>query len=111
MNKKILVIDDDIELCNLLKQCLGNEGFEVRCLYEGKTVTSYLKNNQTDLIILDVMLPEVDGFTILGQIRKFSENPVLILSAKSEERNKVLGLKTGADDYITKPFGLSELIA
>lgn len=111
MKKKILVIDDDIELCNLLKQCLGNEGFEVFCLNTGKNVLPFLKSNQMDLLILDVMLPETDGFTILRSIRDFSDIPVLMLSAKSEEMSKVLGLKTGADDYITKPFGLSELIA
>ena len=111
MGKKILVIDDDVELCNLLKQCLGNEGFEVFCLNDGKQALPFLKGNLTDMIILDVMLPEIDGFTVLRQIREFSNLPVLMLSAKSEEMNKVLGLKTGADDYITKPFGLSELIA
>lgn len=111
MKKKILVIDDDIELCNLLKQCLGNEGYEVFCLNTGKTVLPFLNSNQMDLIILDVMLPEADGFTILRSIRDFSDIPILMLSAKSEEMSKVLGLKTGADDYLTKPFGLSELIA
>lgn len=111
MSKKILVIDDDIELCELLKQCLGNEGFEVSSLNDGKQVLTFLKSNQTDMVILDVMLPEIDGFTVLRQIRAFSNLPVLMLSAKNEEMNKVLGLKTGADDYITKPFGLSELIA
>lgn len=111
MSKNILVIDDDIELCNLLKQCLSNEGFHVNCLHDGKTVTSFLQNNQTDLVILDVMLPELDGFTVLRQIRDITNIPILMLSAKSDEMNKVLGLRTGADDYITKPFGLSELIA
>lgn len=111
MNKKILVIDDDIELCSLLKQCLGNEGYEVHCLNDGRQALPFIKNTELDLIILDVMLPETDGFTILRQIRSFSQIPVLMLSAKSEEMSKVLGLKTGADDYITKPFGLSELIA
>lgn len=111
MSKKILVIDDDVELCSLLTQCLGNEGFEVSCLNSGEQVLPFIKDNQIDLIILDVMLPEIDGFTVLRQIREVSALPVLMLSAKSEEMNKVLGLKTGADDYITKPFGLSELIA
>lgn len=111
MKKKILVIDDDIELCSLLMQCLGNEGFEVSCLNDGQKALPFLKSNQTDLIILDVMLPEIDGFTVLRQIRAWSDIPVIMLSAKGEEMNKVLGLKTGADDYITKPFGLSELIA
>lgn len=111
MGKKILVIDDDVELCNLLMQCLGNEGFEVFCLNDGRQVLPFLKENQINLIILDVMLPEIDGFTVLHQIRAFSDIPVLMLSAKSEEMSKVLGLKAGADDYITKPFGLYELIA
>lgn len=111
MNKKILIIDDDIELCNLLKQCLGNEGYSVDCLHDGKSAVSFIKDNKPDLVILDIMLPEIDGFTILRNIRAFSIIPVLMLSAKSDEMNKVLGLRSGADDYITKPFGLSELIA
>ena len=111
MSKKILVVDDDIELCNLLKQCLGNEGYEVACQNNGKKVVSYLIENKVDLIILDVMLPEEDGFTVLRKIREVSHLPVLMLSAKGDEMNKVLGLRTGADDYLTKPFGLSELVA
>ena len=111
MNRKILIIDDDVELCSLLIQCLGNEGFEVSCFNDGRQALTFLKYNQADLVILDVMLPEIDGFAVLRQIRMFSNLPVLMLSAKSEEMNKVLGLKMGADDYITKPFGLSELIA
>ncbi|MDD3335945.1 MAG: response regulator transcription factor [Eubacteriales bacterium] len=111
MHQTILVIDDDVELCRLLEQCLGGEGYEVTCMYSGKNVTQQLQNHQTDLIILDVMLPEEDGFSVLRRIRAFSGVPVLMLSAKSEEMNKVLGLRTGADDYITKPFGFSELIA
>lgn len=105
------MIDDDKALCGLLKQCLGNEGYEVSCLYSGSGAAVYLKNNPMDLIILDVMQPEADGFSVLRQIRNFSNIPVLMLSAKGEEMSKVLGLQTGADDYITKPFGLSELIA
>lgn len=111
MNKEILVVDDDVELCNLLKQCLENEDYKVTCLHDGKQVLSSLKNTQVDMVILDVMLPDIDGFTVLRHIRAYSKLPVLMLSAKSDEMNKVLGLKTGADDYITKPFGLSELIA
>lgn len=109
--RKILVVDDDVELCNLLVQCLGNEGFEVNCLHDGENVLSFLKTNLIDLVILDVMLPQMDGFTVLRNIREWSNIPVLMLSAKGDEMNKVLGLRTGADDYITKPFGLSELIA
>lgn len=111
MNRKILVIDDDKALCELLRQCLGNEGYEVACLYSGRDAALYLKNNAVDLVILDVMLPETDGFTVLRQVRSFSSIPVLMLSAQGEEMSKVLGLRTGADDYLTKPFGLSELAA
>lgn len=111
MKQKILVIDDDRALCELLRQCLGNEGYEVSCLYSGRDAALYLKNNAEDLVILDVMLPETDGFTVLRQVRSFSSIPVLMLSAKGEEMSKVLGLRTGADDYLTKPFGLSELTA
>lgn len=111
MSKNILIIDDDVELCNLLTQCLSKEGYMVSYLNDGRLALPFLKNNQINLVILDVMLPETDGFTVLRQIREFSDIPVIMLSAKSEEMNKVLGLKTGADDYITKPFGLSELIA
>jgi DNA-binding response OmpR family regulator len=111
MSKRILVVDDDTELCSLLEQCLGNEGFEVSCLNDGPTALQFLKSTPADLIILDVMLPGEDGFSILRKIRAASNIPVLMLSAKSEEMNKVLGLRTGADDYLTKPFGLSELVA
>ena len=111
MGKRILVVDDDVELCSLLTQCLGNEGFKVSCLHSGKHVLPFLHEEHVDLVILDVMLPETDGFAVLRQIRESSDLPVLMLSAKSEEMSKVLGLKTGADDYLTKPFGLSELVA
>lgn len=111
MGKTILVIDDDTELCRLLEQCLENEGFEVRSIYNGKEVGDVLEKSEIDLIILDVMLPELDGFKVLKQIREKSDLPVLMLSAKGDEMSKVLGLRIGADDYITKPFGLSELIA
>ena len=109
--KKILIIDDDVELCALLAQCLGNEGYDVSYLNDGRNAVQYIERNNVDLVILDVMLPEVDGFTVLQQIRKTSELPVLMLSAKSEEMSKVYGLKMGADDYLVKPFGLAELIA
>ncbi|MDD4509095.1 MAG: response regulator transcription factor [Eubacteriaceae bacterium] len=111
MSKRILVVDDDVELCNLLTQCLGGEGFAVSCCGDGRQAFPFLKATPTDLVILDVMLPEMDGFEVLRQIRAFSNLPVLMLSAKGDEMNKVLGLKIGADDYLTKPFGISELIA
>lgn len=105
----ILIVDDDEELCLLLKQCLEKEGYEVRILPNGNGVSGLLKD--IDLVILDVMLPGENGFDILRKIRNSSCIPVLMLSAKSSEMDKVIGLRTGADDYLTKPFGLSELIA
>ncbi|WP_312648190.1 response regulator transcription factor [Aminipila sp.] len=105
----ILIIDDDKELCVLLKQCLQNDGYNVHVLHNGNGVSELLKG--IDLVILDVMLPGENGFDVLKRIRNISDIPVLMLSAKSSEMDKVIGLRTGADDYLTKPFGLSELIA
>lgn len=105
----ILIVDDDEELCLLLKQCLENGGYKVHILHNGKGVSELLKD--IDLVILDVMLPGENGFDILKKIRSTSGIPVLMLSAKSGEMDKVIGLRTGADDYLTKPFGLSELMA
>lgn len=105
----ILIVDDDEELCLLLKQCLENDGYKVHILHNGKGVLGLLKD--IDLVILDVMLPGESGFDVLKNIRNTSSIPVLMLSAKNSEMDKVIGLRTGADDYLTKPFGLSELIA
>lgn len=105
----ILIIDDDKELCALLKQCLENDGYKAHIRDNGKGVSEFIKS--MDLVILDVMLPGESGFEILKKIRNISSIPVLMLSAKSSEMDKVIGLRTGADDYLTKPFGLSELIA
>jgi DNA-binding response OmpR family regulator len=105
----ILIVDDDEELCLLLKQCLENEGFQVRVQQNGNEVLSFLQG--IDLVILDVMLPRQNGIELLKKIRSTSSIPVLMLSAKSSEMDKVIGLRTGADDYLTKPFGLSELMA
>lgn len=105
----ILIIDDDEELCLLLKQCLENDGYKVHILHSGSGVSELLED--IELVILDVMLPGESGFDILKKIRNTSGIPVLMLSAKSSEMDKVIGLRTGADDYLTKPFGLSELIA
>lgn len=110
MPDKILVIDDDVELCHLLKQCLENEGYAVQTVHTGGDAVAVM-NQKNDLVILDVMLPEMSGFEVLKKIRAVSNTPVLMLSARSDEMDKVLGLRTGADDYLTKPFGLSELIA
>lgn len=108
--KKILIVDDDVELCNLLQECLERDGYVIETTHDGNSVKNKL-NQELDLIILDVMLPEINGFDVLKQIRGISNIPVLMLSAKGNEIDKVFGLKLGADDYIAKPFGLAEFMA
>lgn len=111
MTCNILVIDDDVELCNLLKQCFESDGYAITLHQTGEKICELIGKKIFNLIILDIMLPKIDGYEILKQVRKISNVPVLMLSAKSNEMDKVLGLKLGADDYLTKPFGLSELTA
>ncbi len=111
MKKRILIIDDDPELCRLLKKCMETEGYEADLAHNGKTGLELVKKQEYHLIILDLMMPEMDGITTLNHIRKTKNTPVLILTARGEEMDKVLGLKSGADDYLTKPFSLSELTA
>ena len=109
----VLIIDDDVELCALMKKCISQEGLEAVISYTGKDGLSKIteQNNAYCLIILDVMLPGMDGFQVLSEIRKSSTVPVLMLTAKGEEIDKVMGLRLGADDYLTKPFSINELMA
>ena len=109
----VLIIDDDVELCALMKKCISQEGLEAVISYTGKDGLSKIteQNNAYCLIILDVMLPGMDGFQVLSEIRKNSTVPVLMLTAKGEEIDKVMGLRLGADDYLTKPFSINELMA
>ena len=109
----VLIIDDDVELCALMKKCISQEGLEAVIAYTGKDGLSKIteQNNAYCLIILDVMLPGMDGFQVLFEIRKSSTVPVLMLTAKGEEIDKVMGLRLGADDYLTKPFSINELMA
>lgn len=111
MKGKILIIEDDIEIAGIIKNHLLRESYDVNWASTGKEGLEDFKNNQYDLVILDIMLPEMDGFSVCRNIRLLSEIPVLILSAKKEEMDKVNGLKLGADDYVTKPFSLIELEA
>lgn len=111
MQKNILIIDDDVELCKLLKRCMENEGYEVKVAHNGIEGLECLDHNEYHLVILDIMMPEMDGISVLTHIRKTKNMPILMLSAKGDEMDKVVGLRLGADDYITKPFSLSELIA
>lgn len=111
MKKNILIIDDDVELCKLLKKCMESEGYEADIAHNGIEGLSFINKYDYHLIILDVMMPQMDGISTLTHIRKMKNTPVLMLTAKSNEIDKVLGLRLGADDYITKPFSLSELTA
>lgn len=110
---KVLIIDDDKELCALMKKCIEQEKLSTVTVYNGIEGVRLIDENKDSysLIILDVMLPDIDGFQILQKIRDTSNIPVLMLTAKSSEEDKVFGLRLGADDYLTKPFGINELLA
>ena len=109
----ILMIDDDKELCSLIKKCLDNEEMSTLVAFSGSLGLKILGENKDNLslIILDVMLPDLDGFSILKRVREISNVPVLMLTAKNSEEDKIIGLRTGADDYLTKPFSINELTA
>ena len=110
---KVLIIDDDKALCALMKKCIEQEKLSAVTVYNGIEGVRLIDENKDSysLIILDVMLPDIDGFQILQKIRDTSNIPVLMLTAKSSEEDKVFGLRLGADDYLTKPFGINELLA
>ena len=108
---KILIIDDDKELCELIKQCVLQESIEADCCYSGKSGLLQLREKEYQLAILDVMMPGFDGFETLEQIRKESSLPILMFTSKNDSVSKVRGLRAGADDYLTKPFDMDELIA
>lgn len=111
MSKKILVVDDEINICDLLKMELEFEGYEVITCTDGAKALEIFESQKVDLVLLDVMLPSVSGFDICKQITMKSDIPVLMLTAKTDIIDKVLGLELGADDYITKPFDMRELLA
>ncbi|ADQ04793.1 two component transcriptional regulator, winged helix family [Caldicellulosiruptor owensensis OL] len=108
---KILVIDDDVKICEVIKLYLEKEGFEVVVAHNGMDGISVFKNEMPDLVILDIMLPKKDGYDVCRELRKISNIPIIMLTAKGETFDKVLGLELGADDYIVKPFDPKELIA
>lgn len=109
--KRILIVEDDLSIAELEKDYLELEGFEVKICNNGVDGLNALKTKAFDLLILDVMLPKIDGFTILRSIQEDKDIPVLLVSAKKEDIDKIKGLSLGADDYITKPFNPSELVA
>lgn len=108
---RILIIDDDRELCGLIRQSVLPEGLEADCCYTGNTGLRKLRETEYQLVILDVMMPGADGFDTLEQIRRESSLPILMLTARDDSLSKVRGLRSGADDYLTKPFHMEELIA
>ena len=108
---KILVVDDEKTLVKGMKFNLENEGYEVECAYDGAAALELAREGRFDLIILDVMMPEMDGLEACMKIREFSNVPIIMLSAKGEVFDKVLGLELGADDYIMKPFDSKEMVA
>ena len=108
---KILVVDDEKTLVKGIKFNLENEGYQVECAYDGAAAVELARNNKFDLLILDVMMPEVDGLEACMRIREFSNVPVIMLTAKSEDSDKLMGFECGADDYLTKPFNILELKA
>jgi len=110
-SRKVLVVDDDAHIRELIRLCLGREGFEVLSVPDGDTGLQEFYRQNVDLVILDVMLPRIDGWEVLRKIRAKKQTPVIMLTAKDEEMDKVLGLELGADDYVTKPFGPRELVA
>ncbi|MEA5144262.1 MAG: response regulator transcription factor [Oscillibacter sp.] len=108
---KILVVDDEKLLVKGIKFNLENEGYEVGTAYDGKTAVEMARQESFDLIILDLMMPEMDGLQACMQIREFSNVPVIMLTARGEDADKIMGFECGADDYVTKPFNILELKA
>lgn len=111
MPKKILVVDDEKPIADILEFNLRKEGYEVYCAYDGDEALKLVNDIQPDLILLDIMLPEKDGIEVCKEVRKKYEMPIIMLTAKDSEIDKVLGLELGADDYVTKPFSTRELLA
>lgn len=111
MNKKILVVDDEKAIVKGIRFSLEQEGYLIDSAFDGDEALAYVKENQYDLIILDVMLPKKDGLEVCRYIRSFSTVPIIMLTAKGEDMDKILGLEFGADDYMTKPFNIMELKA
>lgn len=111
MGKKVLVVDDEKLIVKGLRFSLEQDDMEVECAYDGEEALEMAKSNQYDLVLLDIMLPKLTGLEVCQKIREFSDVPVIMLTAKGEDMDKILGLEYGADDYITKPFNILEVKA
>ena len=110
-NRKILIVDDDDNICQLLNLYLIKEGYSTSICHNGKEAIKMLKEGEHDLMLLDIMMPEMDGYETLTEVRKFSAIPVIMVSARGESIDKISGLDHGADDYVTKPFEAQELLS
>ena len=111
MKKRILVVEDDAALARVLRDNLTYDGFEVDCVASGHSALSRLKTVAPDLVVLDIMLPDTNGFELCGMLRQGRQTPIIILTARGQKADKLRGLDLGADDYITKPFDLEEFLA
>lgn len=111
MGKKVLVVDDEKLIVKGLRFSLEQDDMEVTCAYDGEEALELARNNKYDIILLDIMLPKLTGLEVCQQIREFSDVPIIMLTAKGEDMDKILGLEYGADDYITKPFNILEVKA
>lgn len=111
MKNTVLIVDDDVNICNLLQLYLEKDGFATSVVNDGNSALEFLRENNADVVLLDIMMPGMDGYETLKAIREFSRVPVIMLSAKSEMLDKINGFDYGADDYVTKPFEPQELIS
>lgn len=109
--EKIIVVDDDVNICELLRLYLEKDGYSVIIVNDGMEAISAFQDSKPDLVLLDIMLPKLDGWQVCREIRKTSDTPIIMLTAKGETFDKVLGLELGADDYVVKPFDAKEVVA
>ncbi len=111
MANRVLVVDDEKLIVKGIRFSLEQDGMEVDCAYDGEEALEKVRKNEYDIMLLDLMLPKLDGFSVCQQVREFSNVPIIMLTAKGEDMDKILGLEYGADDYITKPFNILEVKA
>lgn len=111
MKHKILIVDDDVNICELLRLYLEKEGYDTLVANDGEGAVALATRETPDLILLDIMLPKIDGWQVCREIRKTQETPIIMITAKGEVFDKILGLELGADDYVTKPFDTKEVMA
>ena len=109
MSRKILVVDDEESIVKIIEYNLKKEGYEVICAGDGETACKLAFSENPDLILLDIMMPIMDGYEVCKKVREKSNTPIIMLTARAEEVDKVVGLELGADDYVTKPFGIENL--